>query len=137
MKKLWKNFYEVLYHFFKMNLIPILFCYISHIIGQEKCNAFTCKMWRKLLLVVVFLYLKLTTTTTKIQIDKISQTYNKINNLNFKNVTIWHHKKIASCTNNAGLISVNYSHTPSPYRDAFRIIATSETEPLVTMVNRQ
>ena len=71
-----------------MNLIPILFCYISHIIGQEKCNAFTCKMWRKLLLVVVFLYLKLTTTTTKIQIDKISQTYNKINNLNFKNVTI-------------------------------------------------
>ena len=46
-------------------------------------------------------------------------------------------KKIVSSTNNAGLINVNYSHTPSPYRDAFRIIATSETEPLVTMVNRQ
>ena len=49
-------------------------------------------------------------------------------------VTIWH-KKIASSTNNAGLINVNYSHTPSPYRDAFRTTATSEMEPLVTMVN--
>ena len=41
-------------------------------------------------------------------------------------------KKNSSSTNNAGLINVNYSHTPSPYKDAFRTTATSETEPLVT-----
>ena len=44
-------------------------------------------------------------------------------------------QKIASSTSNAGLINVNYSHTPSPYRDAFRTTATSETEPIVTIVN--
>ena len=40
-----------------------------------------------------------------------------------------------SSTNNAGLINVNYSHILSPYRDAFRTTAPSETEPLMTIVN--
>ena len=30
-----------------MNLMPILFCYISQVIGQWKLDTFTSKMWRK------------------------------------------------------------------------------------------
>ena len=32
---------------FEMNLMPILFCYISQVIGQCKFDTFTPKMWRK------------------------------------------------------------------------------------------
>ena len=35
---------------FEMNLMPVLFCYISQVIGQSKFDNFTSKMWRKKLL---------------------------------------------------------------------------------------
>ena len=32
---------------FEMNLMPILYCYVSEVVGQQKFDIFTSKMWRK------------------------------------------------------------------------------------------
>ena len=46
MEKLLQGVIPVLQNF-EMNLMPILFCYISQVIGQYKFDTFTPKIWRK------------------------------------------------------------------------------------------